>query len=311
MIKEHFTAFLPEDYFGAITEVSPIITGLSGAEVYSVTTIKGEYILRFLLGDHAVWKKAIGVQRLASEAGISPELHSVDEAHKATVVTKISGISFGAAVSQPTIRAAAFASLLSQLRALHQLKAHGLTESDPILFARSLWLEQERRPGIPGWMKGMSDKLTAIETQTKHDRRRVLSHCDLNPANILWDGTKVWLIDWDGASLAHPYLDLAVIANFLSLPAPVGLELLAAQEQAPIELKNAEIFGSLRDLARIVYGGVFLRLIPDLTAVTFAPPDQIVPLSECFTLVASGKLKIDTSEGQAMIAAAFLTSAKA
>ncbi|MED5525600.1 MAG: choline/ethanolamine kinase family protein [Pseudomonadota bacterium] len=39
----------------------------------------------------------------------------------------------------------------------------------------------------------------------------VPAHVDLNPENCLWQGERLWLIDWEYASLADPYYDLAAI----------------------------------------------------------------------------------------------------
>jgi thiamine kinase-like enzyme len=63
----------------------------------------------------------------------------------------------------------------------------------------------------------------------------VFSHKDLNPMNLLWDGQRVWLLDWDSAGPAHPYMDLATLANFMNLADGDALGLLAAQERTAID----------------------------------------------------------------------------
>jgi Ser/Thr protein kinase RdoA (MazF antagonist) len=40
-------------------------------------------------------------------------------------------------------------------------------------------------------------------------------HNDLKPENTLFDGERVWLVDWEAAFLNDRYLDLAIMANFL------------------------------------------------------------------------------------------------
>ncbi len=44
----------------------------------------------------------------------------------------------------------------------------------------------------------------------------VASHNDLKPENMVFDGTRVWLIDWEAAFLNDRYLDLSVVANFVT-----------------------------------------------------------------------------------------------
>src|SRR5207247_109736 len=49
----------------------------------------------------------------------------------------------------------------------------------------------------------------------RHDSDMVSSHNDLKPENIVFDGERVWLVDWEAAFLNDRYSDLAVIANFV------------------------------------------------------------------------------------------------
>src|SRR5882757_2245331 len=44
----------------------------------------------------------------------------------------------------------------------------------------------------------------------------VSSHNDLfKPDNVLFDGARVWLVDWEAAFLNDRYFDLAVVANLI------------------------------------------------------------------------------------------------
>jgi len=43
----------------------------------------------------------------------------------------------------------------------------------------------------------------------------VSSHNDLKPENVLFDGERVWLVDWEAAFLNDRYHDLAMVANFV------------------------------------------------------------------------------------------------
>ena len=67
--------------------------------------------------------------------------------------------------------------------------------------------------------KAESDELFARYAQLAavyphHDAEMVSSHNDLfKPDNILFDGQRVWLVDWEAAFLNDRYADLAVVAN--------------------------------------------------------------------------------------------------
>jgi hypothetical protein len=95
--------------------------GQSGASVYSVTTETGAYILRIHGQDHDCWKKVILTQEIASQHGIAPVIVHIDHLERAAVSVGVSGVSFGAAVSQPETRAEALRSLIDVLTKLHAI----------------------------------------------------------------------------------------------------------------------------------------------------------------------------------------------
>ena len=87
--------------------MAPVTMGQSGASVYSVTTETGAYILRIHGQDHDSWEKVIRTQEIASQHGIAPAIVHINHVERAAISVRVSGISFGAAVSQPETRAAA------------------------------------------------------------------------------------------------------------------------------------------------------------------------------------------------------------
>jgi len=68
------------------------------------------------------------------------------------------------------------------------------------------------------------------------DVEMVSSHNDLfKPDNILFDGQRVWLVDWEAAFLNDRYADLAVVAN----------QVVTNDEEAMVYLQ--EYFGAVPD----------------------------------------------------------------
>jgi aminoglycoside phosphotransferase (APT) family kinase protein len=306
MTPNDLQRFLPTAQFGEIRDVVPVTMGQSGANVYSVTTETGEYILRVHGESTDSWRKVILTQQVASENGIAPPLVYVDDVAQASVSVKVSGVSFGAAISQPMTRGAAFGSLVDVLAKLHAIPIDRFRAIDTIEFARSVWDEQVQRQCFPKWAIPLGSRITETAKLLEQDHRRVLGHCDLHPANIIWDGHRVWLVDWERAGPAHPYLDIAIISNFLSLPEAAALGLLERQQQAPIDESQKLLFAAMRDLCRIVYGAVFFRLVKDLTSVDFASREATLTLGECFAMLSTGKLALHEPRGRALIGAALL-----
>jgi len=49
----------------------------------------------------------------------------------------------------------------------------------------------------------------------RNEAELVSSHNDLKPENVLFDGERVWLVDWEASFLNDRYADLSVVANFM------------------------------------------------------------------------------------------------
>jgi aminoglycoside phosphotransferase (APT) family kinase protein len=294
---------LPEEHVGTVTAIAPISTGASGAAVYAVTTTRGEFVLR-VSGDRfdAHWPQQLRIMRRAAERGIAPAIVHVDEAARAIVSVRVQGLPFAAALMNPASRDAAIASIVAQLRALHALDTAGVQERDPIAFAREQYATQRVRPGFPVWAAALDSVFDGIEVTLAHDRQRVASHNDINPGNVLWDGTRVWLVDWEVAGLAHPFYDLATLALFIRLEDEVAFGLLAMQEQRAIGEEERATFVALRRLAALLCGLVFASMVEDLSVL----PEGAPTLLEFYGELRAGRLDLQAARGRGAFAAALL-----
>ena len=298
---------LPAATFGEVRSATPIQVGLSGAAVYSASTELGEFVLRLFRGAREQWQHSVAMQRRFAAHGLSPAIVSVDEAAMAVVSNKVAASSLGAALSDSTQRAAFFADLTTRLAAMHEISMLGLpAPRDPIAHTRQLWSELPSRAGFPAWAAGFAARLDDIESVVAADSRVSVIHGDANPSNLLWDGSRIWFVDFDLAGLGHPFLDLAVVANFLSLPNDAAEHLLRGQERRALAAADRAVFAALRDLARLAYGVMFLKLVPDLTAVTFHDRAATPTYRECAIAMSLGSLSPRQPQGQAMLGAALL-----
>jgi aminoglycoside phosphotransferase (APT) family kinase protein len=226
MSDHPLATYLPAERFGPILTARTFPHGLSLAAVYDVTTERGDYVVRIAgQTDVAQWQRELAILRLASEAGIAPPLVWVDETAMATVSRKIDG-QLSVALADPSARPRAIASLVATLARLHRLPTDDIAVADPVQEARRLWRDQSGKPGFPAWASSAVEPIDQCERLLAADDRRVMSHNDMNPTNVLWDGERVWLIDWTAAGLTHPYYDLAVAAMFVRLDDAVALDLL-------------------------------------------------------------------------------------
>jgi hypothetical protein len=77
------------------------------------------------------------------------------------------------------------------------------------------------------------------------------------PGNILYDGSRLWCIDWESAYLNDPLVDLAItLDNYAQTPA---LENLLVRSWQTYRSENLvpERLEQVRSLTRLYYAGVF------------------------------------------------------
>jgi thiamine kinase-like enzyme len=88
----------------------------------------------------------------------------------------------------------------------------------------------------------------------------VSSHNDLKPENVLFDGERVWLVDWEAGFLNDRYLDLSVVGNFLVTNDEEEKTLLRQYFAAePTEYQRARFY-LMRQILHLSYTAVFLAL---------------------------------------------------
>jgi Phosphotransferase enzyme family len=88
----------------------------------------------------------------------------------------------------------------------------------------------------------------------------VSSHNDLKPENMLFDGERVWLVDWEAAFLNDRYHDLAVVANFVVTNEATEEQLLEAYFGEPAGEYRLARFYLMRQLLHHFYTVMFLLI---------------------------------------------------
>jgi aminoglycoside phosphotransferase (APT) family kinase protein len=310
MTAPDLSRYLPPDRFGTIRDVTPIQMGLSGAGVFAVTTDSGSYVLRHTPGiDAAKWAQELAILRLVSDHGIAPRLEHIDDDARVTVSARIAAPPPSAVFGDPAVRPRALASVVETLAKLHALPLDGVAANDPLFAARQGWRVQSARDGFPAWALPLADEIERCARALESDARRVLSHNDVNPGNILWDGERVWLVDWTASGATHPYYDLAGLAMFTMLGDDDALMLLAKQEGAAITPAQAETFRALRQIVAVLCGTIFMRLVPDLASVVPSRFEEVPTIAQYYGMLMSGALSMQSAKGQALFGSALLRDA--
>jgi len=298
---------LPESILGVVENIEPINIGLSGAGVYAVATSRGSFVLRVQPNaPEPQFVQQLRVLRRASAAFVAPAVVHVVETARAVVSVRIAGMPLAAVLAQPAQRDVVLASVVDALQAVHALDTSGVEARDPLGYARAAWDACRDRPGFPSWAASLEPAFTEFSGVLERDGRRVVSHNDVNPANFLWDGARVWLIDWEIAGLGHPYYDLAALALFLRLDDDAALALVARHDGAPPDERARHTFRALRRLAGLITGLTFLGLVDDLRVRSAAMLADAPSLADCYAGLRTGQLDMQSAHGRASMGLALL-----
>lgn len=255
-------ACLPAALRGPTTKIATIAAGLSGAGVYRVDAGGRSYVLKLAGPRDSIedWRARTAILRAAAEAGVAPAVVHVDEERRAVVSERVVDRSFVARLMQPSTRASAIDELGATLRRVHALPLPDGASAGraPRAFLDQIWTGLRGFP-LPAWT-GDVVRRVLDETPPPAERAPVLSHNDPNPSNLVHDGSRLLLLDWDAAGANDPFHDLAAVAVFLRLDDATCAQLIAAHDEAPVAASLPVSFVYLRRAIAALCGAMFLHL---------------------------------------------------
>jgi aminoglycoside phosphotransferase (APT) family kinase protein len=293
---------LPPDLRGSSTTITRIAAGLSGASVHRVEAAGQTFVLKISGHDDPMdsWRRKVQIQQLAANAGVAPRVIHVDEPRRAVVSTFVVDRSFPAFYADPRTREAALAQLGRTVRRVHQLPLPPEAPwRDPREYLATISPVAAANPALPAFAGDAIRRVIAEEPPAR-DRSLVLSHNDINPSNMVYDGENLLLVDWETAGPNDPFYDLAEISLFLRMDEPTCQALLAAYDDAPVSPLPAR-FAYNRRLVAAVCGSIFLRLarLAGHTGATGGETIASTPsLGDVYQRMRAGSLNLATGEGQ-------------
>lgn len=190
-----------------------------GVHVFRIVVQGRRYLLRVIMRtDDAT--RHFTCMKAAADAGLAPRVWYTNVADRISITDFVETVPFE--------RTTALRRMASTLRSLHALPPFPRVP-DPIntscMFlinkgpALDAFLEKFRAANLLSGAE--SEELFTRYAQLEdaypaHHAEMVSSHNDLfKPDNVLFDGNRVWLVDWECAFLNDRYADLAVVGHLL------------------------------------------------------------------------------------------------
>jgi hypothetical protein len=265
---------------GPTTPVAAVTGGASGALTYRVEDGDRSLLLRIetardLFRDPA---RTYPCLVAASDAGIAPKVHHADASAGVAIMDLITtrpldehpGGAVGIIRELGTIAARlqttpCFPPLLGSYAELLSGMLTFVAASD--VFA-------------PGVLQPVVDRFEALRAAYPWEAfAQVSAHNDLNERNLLFDGERLWVVDWELAFRADPLADVATVANNLAPAADLVDELLLAWSGSEPDIGLRHRLTLMRQCDRVFYGCLILSQFggqghrrQDLSALT---PDEL------------------------------------
>lgn len=242
-----------------LDSISPLTGGLSGALVFRIRVGGIAYLLR-VEGERSYFKdpaRWYGCMRTAAEAFLAPRVRYACAEDGVAVIDYIAEQSL--MYEYPGTRTDMIAELAQAVRALHATP--GFPVLTDYLDGMDAVLGQLQSSGLVR-PEALAEVLARYAELAQVYRRLPLdlvsSHNDLNPGNVLYDGSRLWLVDWESAFRADRWVDLATLANFFTKDAAEEDALLRTYfGQAADAAQRARLFLA-RQINHVFNGAIFL-----------------------------------------------------
>lgn len=292
-----------------ITNVSLLSGGLSGSAVYKIELEGKAYTLKLnTVGIETV--KTPKALEQAATAGIAPKLYYDNQ---------IEGIIISDFVDNQPIRNVfepdkLITELANTIKSIHAIETNGegahLFETlDGLIagfkqagkFSGSVFDECFQQYEI---LKAKF-QLAAADL--------VFSHNDLNPNNILCDGNKLWIIDWDVAYPNNRYIDLANVANFFVHTPDQEKAFLKVYFGNDANDQQMARFFAMRQICRIVYAMLMFQIVAQSKPADYEHSQDMegIDMPTFGALMGEGKVSLAEYDGQLMYGKALLNTAVA
>ena len=283
----------------AIEELEALKGGMSGAAVFRLRTGGRDHLLRLERPerDQADVARHLSCLALAAEAGVAPAVRYADAQDGLAITAFVE--------AQPLStyawgREAMLAELAGMVRSLQATTPFppGPTHLD----AADGFIADFRATGFLA-EAAIGEHLlrfSQIREVWRTDRAAVSSHNDLNPGNILYDGRRLWLTDWEVAAASDPFGDLSCLAHSMNADeAQEGL-LLGAWLGRPANEEEAARLCVMRQVWPMVQAMLILKTVagqrPDLASRS--PVLLARSLDRVMADIGAGRVDINEPEGR-------------
>ena len=283
-----------------IEDIQLLTGGLSSALVYRITVESKNYLLRIVMRVDEVHdpQRQHICMGLAASDNIAPHVYYSDDVDALAITDFVQAkpIREGYALKQELITA-----LGNTIKAIHGLPLF----PNLVNFLDGVDTFIQQFKALQMFPEHVTAEYFSLYAEIqkvypRYDTDLVSSHNDLNPNNILFDGKKIWVIDWEAAFQNDRYVDLAIVAQpYVNDEQDEAIFLQTYFGPALDDYKKARFF-LMQQICRMYYAMIMLKLAAAQKSADHrhdANMDQ-PDMAEFGAMLMSGKILLDTYEGK-------------
>lgn len=240
-----------------IDAIDPVSGGASGAFPFRVRVREHDYLVR-IEGQASPLRNPHQYEalRIAADQGIAPRVYHIDETARVAVMDFIREQPLTAFPGGRVALAAAVGEMLPRVRATPPFPR--FVDYPDIVGRLWAWV---CRTGVfaPGVLDPVTERFRGIEASYSFDPAdAVSSHNDLVPRNVLFDGQRLWLIDWESAYRNDSLVDTAIALDNFGGSFELDTALVQACWGRALTGEASDRLEGVRALTRLYYAGVLL-----------------------------------------------------
>ena len=273
--------------------LEPVHGGLSGALVYKLVVDERPFVLRVIV-EHSLLNdpvRQLTCLRLAAEHGIAPHLRYASTELALSISAYIAH-----RPALPELRRSAdlVAHFGDLLRRLHAGPAFPVFLDAFQMIEGGLAQLAQRGVALPEPTQAALAEFEPVKRALQPHLIAAPCHNDLNPANVLYDGGRLWLVDWETACMGDPMLDIAGLIHwFLFDPGQEATLLQSYFQRGPSERDLAKLT-LMKHVSWWFYAIVFLLSLQgeEVSAVEAVDPEKLPSFAEMLAAVGRGELRL-------------------
>lgn len=237
--------------------LGPMVAGASGAVALRMRSGGRDHLLRVEVNRERMRNPHhYRCMEIVAEAGLAPALHYLDADNGVALMDFIHTVPLAQFPGGRPALMAALGTLACELQA-----APPFPELWDFRTATGRLLGLAERRFAPGLLDPHKAAFERLHAAIDWDpANQVASHNDPNPQNVLFDGRRLWLIDWEAACRNDPMVDVAILADTLAGTSEERQALLAAWLGRPATVDECERLAQVIMLTRLYYAGLLFAL---------------------------------------------------